>query len=92
MISTIAKSYDIPSQFLSKIVQTLVKYHLIITKRWRNGGILLGRDPKKIFLHEIVYAIDGPPQKVEKCVIGLDLSSDDAPCPLHHTWKPIKNQ
>jgi len=90
MISTIAESYNIPSQFLSKIVQTLVKHHLIIAKRGRNGGILLAKKANEIYLDEIVYAIDGPPPKIEKCAIGLDLCSDETPCPLHHTWKPIK--
>ena len=90
MISKIAESYNIPYQFLAKIVQTLVKHRLIIAKRGRNGGIFLGRDPKEIYLNEIVYAIDGPPGDVEQCAIGLDLCSDDTPCPLHHSWKPIR--
>ena len=39
---------------------------------------------------EIIDAIDGPPPEKEKCVIGLDLCSDESPCPLHHKWKPIR--
>jgi len=90
MVSTISDAYDIPHQYLAKIVQTLVKHRLIKAKRGRNGGLFLGRNPKDIYLHEIVYAIDGPPPENEKCAIGLDLCSDETPCPLHHTWKPIK--
>ena len=90
MISSIAKSYDIPYQFLAKIVQTLVKRRLIIAKRGRNGGINLGRDSKDIYLHEIIDAVDGPPPEKDICAIGLDYCSDDAPCPLHHKWKPIR--
>jgi Rrf2 family iron-sulfur cluster assembly transcriptional regulator len=90
MISSIAKSYDIPYQFLAKIVQTLVKRRLIIAKRGRNGGINLGRDAKSIYLYEIIDAIDGPPPEKELCAIGLDLCSDDTPCPLHYKWKPLR--
>ena len=90
MIAKIADSYNIPYQFLAKIVQVLVKHRLIIAKRGRNGGIMLGRESKNIYLDEIVYAIDGPPPEKDQCAIGLDLCSDETPCPLHHQWKPIK--
>tara|TARA_B100000315_G_C14515819_1_gene559101 strand:- start:446 stop:637 length:192 start_codon:yes stop_codon:yes gene_type:complete len=35
--------------------------------------------------------VDGPSPKDEICVIGLDLCSDYAPCPLHHQWEPIRS-
>ena len=92
MISSIAEAYNIPYQFLAKIVQTLVKRRLVVAKRGRNGGIFLGRDPKTIYLYEIVDAVDGPPPEKEKCAIGLDLCSDESPCPLHHKWKPIRGE
>ena len=90
MIAAIAEAYNIPYQFLAKIVQNLVKRNLVVAKRGRNGGINLSRNPKDIYLTEIIDAIDGPPPETEKCVIGLDLCSDETPCPLHHKWKPIR--
>ena len=90
MTAKIAKEYNIPYQFLAKIVQTLVKHRLIKATRGRTGGINLYRNSKNIYLYQIVDAVDGPPPEEEQCVIGLDLCSDATPCPLHHTWKPIK--
>ena len=90
MTRKIAEHYNIPYQFLAKIMQGLVKHRLIKATRGRTGGINLYREAKSIHLHEIVYAIDGPPSEQERCAIGLDLCSDDIPCPLHHTWKPIR--
>ena len=90
MTSKISEEYNIPHQFLAKIVQTLVKRRLIKATRGRTGGINLYRNAKDIYLNQIVDAIDGPPPDIEKCGIGLDLCSDDAPCPIHHTWKPIR--
>ena len=90
MTSKISHEYNIPHQFLAKIVQTLVKHRLIKATRGRTGGINLYRDAKDIYLDQIVDAIDGPPLEEERCAIGLDLCSDDAPCPIHHSWKPIK--
>lgn len=90
MISEIASAYNIPQQFLAKIAQTLVKHRLLIAIRGRNGGVKLGDDPKKIHLNQIVNAIDGPPPEKLPCVIGIDDCSDEAPCPLHHRWKVIR--
>ena len=90
MISAIAEAYNIPYQFLAKIVQNLVKRNMVSEKRGRNGRINLSREPKYIYLTEIIDAIDGPPPEAEKCVIGMDLCSDETPCPLHHKWKPIR--
>ena len=90
MIATIAESYNIPYNFLAKIVQTLVKRRLVVTKRGRNGGINLARKSNNIYLNEIVDAIDGPPPEKELCAIGLDLCDDETPCPLHNQWKPIR--
>lgn len=91
MISRIADAYNIPYQFLAKIMQSLVKHRLVIAKRGRSGGVNLGRAPKEIYLSEIITIVDGPVPKNEICVIGLDLCSDDAPCPLHHQWGPIRS-
>ena len=90
MPAKIAKDYSIPYQFLAKIVQTLVKHRLIKATRGRTGGINLYQDAENIYLYQIVDAVDGPPPEKDQCAIGLDLCSDDTPCPLHHTWKPIK--
>jgi len=50
----------------------------------------LYQDASNIYLNQIVDAIDEPPPIKEQCSIGLDLCSDDVPCPIHHTWKPIR--
>lgn len=92
MVGEIAKAYSIPQQFLAKIAQSLVKQRLLTAVRWRNGGLRLARPANEIKLNQVVYAVDGPPPENEVCVIGLDYCSDDAPCPLHHYWKPIREQ
>ncbi|MBC8216425.1 MAG: Rrf2 family transcriptional regulator [Candidatus Marinimicrobia bacterium] len=90
MVSEIAEAYAIPQQFLAKIAQILSKHQLLIAIRGRNGGVRLGRPANEIFLDQIVYVVDGPQQPEARCVIGLDKCSDEAPCPLHHKWKVIR--
>ena len=91
MVSTIAEACNIPRQFLAKLVQTLARRRLIESFRGRKGGIRLARSPESITLLEIVNAIEGPPQEKEKCVIGLDVCSEDAICPLHIEWMNTRN-
>ncbi|MBC8214713.1 MAG: Rrf2 family transcriptional regulator [Candidatus Marinimicrobia bacterium] len=90
MVSKIAEEYNIPVHFLSKLVQTLAKHHLIKSYRGRNGGIKLNKPARDIRVIDIVYAIDGPPPEIEMCVIGLDECTDNVACPLHNNWKIIK--
>ncbi|MQY81919.1 MAG: Rrf2 family transcriptional regulator [Dehalococcoidia bacterium] len=84
MVSSIAEIYNIPRHFLAKLVQTLTRNRLVKSYRGRNGGIKLARSSEKI-----VNAIEGPPPEQPTCVIGLDVCSDDAICPLHKQWQHI---
>ncbi|MBC8479601.1 MAG: Rrf2 family transcriptional regulator [FCB group bacterium] len=90
MVSKIAEEYGIPVHFLAKLVQTLVKHHLVKSFRGRSGGLKLNKPARDIRVIDIVYAIDGPPPEKEMCVIGLDECNDTVPCPLHNNWKIIK--
>lgn len=90
MVSTIAEDYNIPRHFLAKLVQSLAKHYLIKSVRGRNGGIKLSKPARDIRVIDIIYAIDGPPDEKEMCVIGLDECSDSVPCPMHDQWKLIK--
>ena len=91
MVSTIAEAYDIPRHFLAKLVQTLTRNHLIKSYRGRNGGIKLARPSDKITMLQVVSAIEGPPPEHERCVIGLDVCSDDVACPIHNQWQHIND-
>lgn len=92
MIGEIAKSYEIPQQFLAKIVQTLVKHRLLVAVRGRRGGVKLAKPANEIYLPHIVQAIEGPPPEEEPCIFGLDVCSDEQPCPLHHRWEVIREE
>ncbi|MFQ6673287.1 MAG: RrF2 family transcriptional regulator [Fidelibacterota bacterium] len=92
MIGEIAKAYDIPQQFLAKIVQTLVKHRLMIAVRGRRGGVKLARPASDIYLPEVIQAIEGPPPDEEPCIFGLDSCSDQEPCPFHHKWSVIRDE
>jgi Rrf2 family protein len=57
---SISKSYDIPLEYLLKILQQLVRANVLRSKRGPRGGFCLARPTGKISLLEIIEAVDGP--------------------------------
>ena len=58
-IETLATAEAIPANYLVQILNELRNAGLIVSKRGKQGGYALSRDPKKITLVEIVEAVDG---------------------------------
>ena len=56
----ISKEYNIPLEYLLKILQQLVRANVLMSKRGPRGGFSLARAPKDITMLEIVEAVDGP--------------------------------
>ena len=57
---TISKEYDIPLEYLLKILQQLVRANLLRSKRGPRGGFVLSKSASKITMLEIIEAVDGP--------------------------------
>ncbi len=56
----IAEAYDIPLEYLLKILQQLVRADILHSKRGPRGGFSLGKPTNKINLLDILEAVDGP--------------------------------
>ena len=56
----IARRMDIPSQFLAKILKTLVKAKLVRSTRGSHGGYSLARPANGITFLEVIEAVEGP--------------------------------
>jgi Rrf2 family iron-sulfur cluster assembly transcriptional regulator len=85
----IAEAEDIPLPILSKVLQDLVRKDLLDSRRGPGGGFRLSRRPELITLRDVVAAIDNL-DDLQRCVTGLPRCSDETPCPLHETWKPMR--
>jgi Rrf2 family protein len=68
-VGEIATEQGVSEAHLSKVMQRLVKVGLLTSRRGPGGGFLLGRDPEKISLLEILEAMDGPMSDC-KCLLG----------------------
>jgi Rrf2 family protein len=56
----ISRAYNIPLEYLLKIMQQLVKANVLSSKRGPRGGFMLARTPSKITMLEIIEAVEGP--------------------------------
>ena len=56
----ISKEYDIPLEYLLKILQQLVRANVLRSKRGPHGGFSLLRPAQKTTMLQIIEAVDGP--------------------------------
>lgn len=58
-IDDLAKAEGIPSNYLVQILNELRNGGLIISKRGKQGGYSLAREPKDISLFDVITAVEG---------------------------------
>jgi len=87
----IAEEEEIPYYFLSKILQNLARDGLLNSTKGRGGGFELAKKPNKITLYDIKVSIDGDAD-LSECAVGLAKCNDKQPCPLHDTFKPLRER
>lgn len=85
----IAREEDLPQPFLSKILKILSSRNILHSVRGPGGGFRLARASDEISLLDIVEAIDGLSQ-FDECALGWKTCQDDNPCPLHNSWKDMR--
>ena len=88
-LDEIAEEGDLPAPYLGKILKELVAEGLLTSARGPGGGYALAYPPAEITLMDVKDTIDGT-RDLERCAVGLDPCSDETPCPLHDTFKPIR--
>ena len=87
----IAKSEEIPTHYLAKILQRMAKFGYVESFKGRGGGFKISELAKNSSILEIVERIEGPVITL-KCVTGLKECSDEYPCPLHEEWTELRNR
>ena len=77
----IAAATQVPSSYLPKVFQPLVRGGLIAGQRGIGGGYSLVKDPAEMTLLEVINQVD-PIQRIESCPLALKSHSTKL-CPLH---------
>ncbi len=89
--NTIAEALATPPHFLAKILQKLARNGLLKSYRGPTGGFVLGRAPEDITLLDIVDALEAITW-YKRCAVGLAECSDEMPCPMHDSWRGLREQ
>ncbi|MCW0481452.1 RrF2 family transcriptional regulator [Gaoshiqia sediminis] len=94
-IKKIAGDLDIPTPFLGKILQNLVKQKILSSTKGPNGGFGLGKPAEEISLYDIVKTIDGE-DFFKNCLISLEPCSTNhangKPCAVHGRFSEVRNE
>lgn len=89
-VKVVSASIDVPSPFLAKLLQQLVKGKIISSTKGPNGGFYLSKSNGKRTVLDIIENIDGL-TRLNECFLGLSECDGANPCPVHFIVEPFKN-
>lgn len=84
----LARELDLPSNFLSKLLNRLRREGILDSRRGPNGGFRLARAPGDVTLAEVIGPFDDV-ARGRKCLLGRPECRDDSACAAHGRWKRI---
>ena len=88
--ATVASEMDIPYRFLRKLVKRLVSGGLIESRRGKNGGVGLAREPEKITLFDIVQATGPRGVEMTPCISKPQTCKRSGLCQLLKEFQVIQ--
>jgi Rrf2 family iron-sulfur cluster assembly transcriptional regulator len=91
LIKDIAAATGLPHPYLAKIIHTLSRRGLVVTRRGVGGGVVLAREASAITLLDIAEALDDPLLDT-RCMLGNAVCSDARACPAHRFWTEHRAQ
>jgi len=90
-IEKISNDLEIPSPFLGKILQILVRHGILVSTKGPNGGFALGKPAERIRIMDLIEIIDGF-ENINKCVVGIRACGDQSKnCVMHEKYQSIRN-
>ena len=92
-MAEIAAEQQLPTTFLAKIFQKLVRHGLLDADRGRGSGsgYRLRGEPSGMRVRDVLEAVEGP-MALKRCLLWTGHCSEKEPCPLHHRLKPFRLQ
>ena len=94
-IKEISQELDLPTPYLAKIMQLLVRHRILNSVKGPNGGFSLMKKPESITLYDIVRIIDGE-GLFKNCIIHDNTCSSVRKtrkmCTVHNDYEAIRKQ
>lgn len=87
----VSDELKVPKEYVSKVLQMLTSSGIVGSKKGKNGGFFLAKEPVEIKLIDIVEAIDGL-DVFRTCVLGFPGCSHETPCPVHDKWGKLREE
>ncbi|HNR41290.1 MAG TPA: Rrf2 family transcriptional regulator [Bacteroidales bacterium] len=92
-IRQISEDLKLPTPYLAKILQNLVRHRILSSTKGPNGGFSLLKKPESITLLDIVRIIDGE-ELLTNCIIHNgscnSVKKSMKPCPVHDDFTRIR--
>jgi Rrf2 family protein len=93
--SEIAEQEKIPKKFLETILRELRNFKLLQSQRGKTGGYRLLKDPKDIFLAELIRQIDGPIAMLPCVSLNYYTSCeecDEENCQIKNVFEQVRDE
>jgi len=94
-IKTISNDLGIPTPFLGKIMQTLVRHKILKSSKGPHGGFSLGKPAGEISMLDIILIIDGS-DLFDMCLVDVkscaEIQKKNSPCTLHEAFEPVRKE
>jgi len=87
----IAAHYNIPKEFLAKVLQKLTRHGLIKSFRGMQGGYRLARDVDGISLADVIEAVDGPLALVDCQAEPYECGQEPA-CTIQFAMRDVRRE
>src|SRR6056297_2378956 len=88
-VTEIAEEIGSPAAFTAQILQRLVKLKILKSVKVPRGGFCLEKSADRIYILDIVVAIDGE-HVLQDCILGFKKCSSKKPCPLHDKFIGVR--
>lgn len=94
-IRQISKDLNLPTPFLAKILQNLVRHKILSSTKGPNGGFYLPKKQESTTLLDIIRIIDGD-ELVNGCIIHngpcSSVKRSNKSCPVHEDYSKIRSE
>src|ERR1051326_384771 len=91
VVKKIAADAGVPSYFVAKLLQDLVREGLLKSNKGPRGGFRLAGPASELPILKVIEAVDGE-GKYDRCIAGQAECNDHAACPMHDSWMPLRSR
>jgi len=88
-IHDVAKRIDAPIKFLEAVLLELKRGGFVESRRGKEGGYLLAREPARIKVGDVARFVDGPIEPIACAAEGYKGCGDVYRCAFRKIWKDV---